>query len=512
MITKDVIAAIATAPGQGAIGIVRISGDGAFKVLGRMFSVARYESHRMYYGKIHKDGALVDEVMVCPMAAPKTYTSEDVVEIYTHGGMLVLHAVLDTALFYGARLAEPGEFTKRAFLNGRINITQAEAVMDVISATSEAARVNGLSQLGGGLGRQVEKIRDKILLWLAHIELSIDYPEHEDEAQNMSEILAEAGDIITQLERLAGTAKIGRMLKEGVKTAIIGRPNVGKSTLLNAILREDRAIVHQTPGTTRDVLTEHVLVNDVPLILMDTAGIRQTEDSIEKIGVEKSLQAAQEAELVLYVVDKQNGILPQDEEMLDRLEGKHVVLVVNKCDLNDGQNRPQEAGEATPHSAIQHYPPPVSADSFEADALSEATSKSVGRIFRPTDSDSGLPPAEPGMADSITPNTAPCTRPALRISALNREGLEELYGAIGEIFMGGIEQNDSIITRERHVQLVAGALGHLKTAADEIVHGTPEDLVAIELRSAYLALGEMLGVEIGDDVVDRIFAEFCLGK
>jgi len=456
---NDTIAAIATAPGQGAVGIVRLSGVDALHILSQIFTPKNHlESHRMVYGKIYKNGKngkeIIDEVMVCPMKAPRSYTCEDVVEIYTHGGMLVSRSVLQTVLDSGARLAQPGEFTKRAFLNGRINLSQAEAVMDIISAGSETARRVGLKQLGGGLSRHISNLRDKILLWLAHIELSIDYPEHEEEAKNAEEILGESDEVLAELNRLCDSAKIGRVLKEGVKTAIIGRPNVGKSTLLNAILKEDRAIVHEQAGTTRDVLTEHVLINDVPLMIMDTAGIRETTNQIEKMGVEKSLEAAKDAELILYVIDSHEGFL--DTEFLESItHHSNIITILNKCDL--------------PDSSITSFP-------------YDSTSKLLNPV---------------------------------KISAKTGEGLEKLYAQISETFLSSINQTTTeleIITRERHRSLIEKAANHINQAIEALNQNTPEDLVAIQLRTAYIALGEILGLEIEDDIVDRIFSEFCVGK
>ena len=450
---KDIIAAIATAYGQGAIGIVRMSGEGVTDLLKRVFlPMQKLESHKMYYGKIHNNGEIIDEVMVCPMLAPRSYTKEDTVEIYAHGGMVVLHSVLDAVLREGARLAEPGEFTKRAFLNGRINLTEAEAVMDLINAGSDAARRAGLRQLGGGLSRRIEVLRDKILHWLAHIELSIDYPEHEEEAKNVMQILDEGGEVIAGLEALYQTAAVGRMLRDGIKTAIIGRPNAGKSTLLNAILSEDRAIVHEQAGTTRDILTERVVVGDVPLLLMDTAGIRETEDPVEKIGVEKTLEAARNAELVLYVVDNLQGVFAEDMEMLQRLKDKPLIVLFNKCDLGTFSSPPlDESGEVS----------------------------------------------------------------GIEISSQTGEGLDKLYAQIRELLLSSIgdTNNDAdIITRERHRILIEQAINYVRAAMDEIKLGVPEDLVSVRLRAAYMALGEILGVEVADDILDRIFAEFCLGK
>jgi len=450
---NDIIAAIATAPGHGAIGIVRMSGTGVIDLLGRVFSNKnKMESHHMYYGNIHNENEIIDEVMVCPMLAPRSYTKEDTVEIYAHGGVVVLRSVLNTVLNEGARLAKPGEFTKRAFLNGRLNLTQAEAVMDIIGAGSEVARRAGLRQLGGGLSNRINEQRDKILTWLAHIELSIDYPEHEDEAITAAQILAEGGGVVASLEALHKTATIGHILRDGIKTAIIGRPNAGKSTLLNTILSEDRAIVHEQAGTTRDILTEKVVVGDVPLVLMDTAGIRDTANPVEKMGVEKTLQAAADAELVLYVVDRSSGFIDKDIEILEQLKNKPVFILLNKCDL--------------PKSSC---------------------------------------------AEAIQ------TFHTIEISTLTGQGLDKLYQRISELFLSGItggEENSEpdIITRERHRILIEQTISHVRTAMQEIELNIPEDLVSVNLRAAYMALGEVLGVEIADDIVDRIFEEFCLGK
>ena len=447
--STDLIAAIATAYGSGAIGIVRISGSGAGDFLRKIFKpagtqVKNFKSHNMYYGHIVDDGQVIDEVMICPMIAPRTFTGEDTVEIYAHGGIHVLDKVLGTVITQGARLAQPGEFTKRAFLNGRINLTQAEAVIDLINASTDTMRRASLKQLGGGLSGQITEIRNQLLGWIAHIELSIDYPEHEDEAKNMAQILDEGQGVIAKLTQLCNTADIGRILQEGVKTAIVGRPNAGKSTLLNAILKEDRAIVHHTAGTTRDVLTEKVHLGQIPLILMDTAGIRNTNDPIEKIGVEKSRNAMEDAELVLYMIDSTQGIAPEDEENLRAIAHKEVILLANKYDLADAQDIPG----------------------------------------------------------------------TINISTKTAQGLPALYQAIEEKFLQGLDSTGDaeIITRQRHKQLLAQAAGDITSALQAIEMGMPEDLVSIHLRGAYTSLGEILGLEVSDDILDRIFAEFCLGK
>ena len=448
---------------------MRISGEGALEVLRRVFRPmpAKTESHRMYYGKIFCGNEVVDEVMVCYMKAPRSFTCEDSVEIYGHGGMFVLGEVLSVVLENGARLAEAGEFTKRAFLNGRLNLSQAEAVADLIGAKTAAARRAALRQLGGGLSSRVEGVRDRILMWLAHIELSIDYPEHEEEARNVSEILSEADAVISDLQKLAATASMGRIIREGVRTAIVGRPNVGKSTLLNAILHENRAIVHETAGTTRDVLTEEVRVADVPLIIMDTAGLRETADPIEKIGIQKTRDAALDAELILYVADMAQGLTQEDFEEIEKFsDEKNFLVLMNK------------------------------ADKFSQGQFSGTSSPNPYELF------------EKSSTKTLTAKT-------LRVSARTGEGLEDVFSEIRKLFMAGnigTGGEDEIITRERHRVLLAQAVGHLENAKRELREGVPEDLVSVSLRAAYIALGEILGKEIGDDILDRIFAEFCVGK
>ena len=446
----DTIAAIATAAGSAAIGVVRISGSDSIKIISEIFKFKdEIRTHKMHYGKIVYQGRTIDEVMVAVMRAPRTFTMEDTVEIYTHGGNFVMSAVLDSVIKSGARHAQPGEFTKRAFLNGRINLTQAEAVMDIIGAKNEMARRVGLRQLGGSLATRVKLSRDKILTWIAHIELSIDYPEHEDEAKNSAQILREAPSVIQELESLLRTASIGRIIKNGLKTAILGKPNVGKSTLLNYMLSENRAIVHSTPGTTRDVLTEEVRIGNLPLVLMDTAGIRKSEDEIEKIGIDKSYEAGQDADIVLYVIDADVGITDEDLEVIG-IFGDKVILLYNKADLLDKQ-----------------------------------------------------------QLDTI------CKRSAFRslvcVSAATGFGFDELFEKLETIYLPNTHENE-IITRERHSLLIESAIQFLKSAIHEIKNGTTEDLVSINLREAYRNLGEILGEEIADDIAEKIFAEFCVGK
>jgi tRNA modification GTPase len=447
----DTIAAIATAPGRAAIGIVRLSGGCAADILARVFhprrDASQFISHRMEYGTVMLNGVTVDEVMAVVMRAPRTYTREDTAEIYTHGGHAATRAVLDAVIQNGARPAEPGEFTQRAFLNGRIDLAQAEAVIDVINAKTDAARNAGLKMLGGGLSSKIKELRDTILRWLANIELSIDYPEHEAEAMNREIILSETAPLLNKIDRLTATTKMGRILTEGVRTAIIGRPNVGKSSLLNAILNEDRAIVTEIPGTTRDILSEPVNVHGIPLLLSDTAGIHETEDLIERQGIDKAIAQAEAAALVLLVVDASVPPDNADIELMERLKGKQVILVLNKCD------KPQ-------------------ADGWEAFT-------------------------------------------AVQISAKNMTGLDALFDAIRERCMAGLDEASleaDIITRERHGWLLTQARESLAQAAAALNDGVPEDLVSVDLREAYRFLGEIIGEEVADDIVERIFSEFCVGK
>jgi len=431
---------------------VRISGKSAPDILRQIFRPLPPDivSHKMYYGKIFCGNETVDEVMACFMQAPRSFTAEDCVEIYGHGGMHVLGEVLAAVLENGARPAEPGEFSKRAFLNGRLNLAQAEAVADLICAKTSAARRAALRQLSGGLSQRIETARNAVLTWLAHIELSIDYPEHEDEARNAAEILHEVGGIISDLQNLLQTADTGRILREGVRTAIVGRPNAGKSTLLNAILSENRAIVHETAGTTRDVLTEEVRIADVPLVLADTAGLRKTTDPIEKIGIEKTRAAASDSELILYVADAGEGLTDEDCEEIKNFADKRVIVLMNKSD------------------------------------------KFLG---------------------DVAPGDFPCNW--IKISAKTGQGLDELFAQVREMFFAGeisTGGEEDIITRQRHRVLLTQVVSFLGQAKSELECGIPEDLVSISLRAAYIALGEILGAEIGDDIVDRIFSEFCVGK
>ena len=505
----DTIAALATPVGVGAIAVIRVSGKGAASVIDRVFvpkgNRARrgkeaeqaeglplpaytmpshtmtshtMPSHTMCYGSIvDADGSVVDEVMCTIMYAPRSYTREDLAEVYCHGGPLTAISVLSAIYAAGARPAEPGEFTKRAFLNGRIDLSQAEAVMELINAKTDLARRAVLRKLSGGLSHKIAGYRDRILRWLAHIEVSVDYPEHEEEAINLAMIREEGLALLSEIANLAATARIGDRIKMGVPTVIVGRPNVGKSSLMNAILQQDRAIVTDVPGTTRDTLTEMVTIQNVPILLTDTAGIREgIFDKAESIGVERSVRSARTAELILHVIDRSKPVTDEDlavgrlieEEMIEGIKsftGQKRIIVLNKSDLP---------------SAL-----PSAVAVLQTEGVCDACDTYCG-IY----------------CDAY-----------VEVSAKTGEGLSELYRLVEEMFIEGeLSAEDDIITEARHRFLLDGAIKHLRGALTDIDNNVPEDIVSIDLKSAYILLGEMIGEAVADDVLDRIFSEFCLGK
>ena len=477
---SDTIAAVATAPGVGALAVVRISGPEAAEVLARVFVPKGrgfpLPSHLMCYGSLRDiDNRLVDEVMCVIMYAPRSYTKEDVAEIHCHGGFNSVINVLDLLYKNGARPAEPGEFTKRAFLNGRIDLSQAEAVMELINAKSDLARRAVLRKLSGGFSNKVKDMRGRILTWLAHIELSVDYPEHEEEAMNLAMVAENGIALVEEIKSLRATARLGERLKTGVPTVIVGKPNVGKSSLMNAILQEERAIVTDIPGTTRDTLTESVNMRNVPILLTDTAGIREGADEAERLGVERSVEQAKSAELVLHVIDRSAPITDEDYAVADLTEGQKKIIVFNKCDLK-------------PWSTC-----PLTSDSSHAAEFmgSEEFVDICKPIFLKNPDNVGV----------------------VEVSAITGQGLDLLYSVVEEMFFGGlISAEGDIITQSRHCYLLDGAVKHLESALCDIKNGVPEDIVSIDLKTAYVLLGELIGEAVGDDVLDRIFAEFCVGK
>ncbi|NLM45750.1 MAG: tRNA uridine-5-carboxymethylaminomethyl(34) synthesis GTPase MnmE [Firmicutes bacterium] len=462
MLAEDTIAAISTPPGEGGIGIVRMSGPAAFAIGKKIFSFAgtviEPQSHRLYYGHVidPETGAHIDEALIAFMRAPRTYTREDVVEINCHGGIMPLAKTLQTVLTCGARLAEPGEFTQRAFLNGRIDLAQAEAVIQIIRAKSETAMKLGLKQLQGRLSREVKELRRRLLALLARVEASIDFPEHHDvEEVARAEILTQAKYCLEQTEMLLATATQGRILREGLKTAIIGLPNVGKSSLLNALLREQRAIVTAIPGTTRDVLEENINLGGVLLTVIDTAGIRATEDEVERLGVERSREALAEADLVLFVLDSSLGFRKEEGQLLAAVGEKPCIVVANKTDL------------LTEKEAV----------------LEEIAAKAAPRTVVP-------------------------------MSLLTGEGLDLLEKTIIDtVFAGAATVGEgAMVTSIRH----KNALARAKEALEELLAATEAgmeiDLLAIDLTGALEALGEITGENVSSDLLQEIFSTFCIGK
>ena len=457
----DTIAAISTPPGEGAISIVRLSGDQAVQLADKVYQsgnkrLSEVPSHTIHYGHIvdPKSNQLVDEVMVSVMRAPKTFTREDVVEINCHGGIVVVNQILQLLLREGARLAEPGEFTKRAFLNGRVDLSQAEAVMDLIRAKTDKAMGLALNQLDGNLSALIRSLRQEILETLAQVEVNIDYPEYDDVEELTTRLLLEkANQVQKQIQALLQTAQQGKILREGLSTAIIGRPNVGKSSLLNHLLREEKAIVTDIAGTTRDVIEEYVNVRGVPLKLVDTAGIRETEDIVEKIGVERSRKALSEADLILLVLNQSESLTTEDKQLLDITSGNKRIILLNKTDLPSRINQ-----------------------------------------------------------EDLVPYLE--NEPALPISVLTSEGLDQLEQAIADLFFGGNtgDKDASYLSNTRHIALLEKAEHSLAEVIQGIESGMPVDLVQIDMTRCWDYLGEIVGDSVQDELITQLFSQFCLGK
>lgn len=457
--TGDTIAAIATALTASGIGIIRISGEEALEIAGKVYrskngknDIRKSESHRIHYGFIYDGEEMIDEVLVMVMKDPRSYTGEDTVEIDCHGGILAMRKVLEAVIHAGARPAEPGEFTKRAFLNGRIDLSQAEAVMDVINAKNEYALKSSMSQLKGAVLRSIKEIRNSIIYHIAYIESALDDPEHisiDGYGEELSEVIKEQKE---KIRRLIDSFSEGKMIHEGIKTVIVGKPNAGKSSLLNCLVGEEKAIVTDIAGTTRDVLEETIVLQGISLKMMDTAGIRKTEDVVEKIGVERARTYAKEADLILYVVDSSTELDENDQEILKLLEDKKAIVLLNKSDLK-----------------------PV----VTKEMLSGKTGK-----------------------------------PIISISAKEEKGVEELEKQIKEMFFQGeLSFNDEVyITNARHKKALEDAGKSLEMVENSIAMGMPEDFFSIDLMNAYEALGSITGEAVGEDLVNEIFSKFCTGK
>ena len=453
------IVSISTAPGIGGIGIIRMSGEKSFEILNKIFrprnpqDIQEIKGYTMKYGEIIENEQIIDEVLVSYFKAPKSYTTENMCEINSHGGNVIVKKILEICLKNGAELAEPGEFTKRAFLNGRIDLAQAESVIDVINAKSEREAQTGLKQLEGELSRQIKEIKQEILNVLVNIEVTIDYPEYDNPEIQEAEISQMLEKINKKLSELEESFDNGKIIKEGIKTAIIGKPNAGKSSLLNAILKENRAIVTDIEGTTRDTIEEFVTVKGIPLKLIDTAGIREAKDEVEKIGISKSIEEAKNADLIIAIFDSSKELTNEDLEILELIKNKKVIILLNKTDLK----------------------------------------------MKIKEDDKRL--------KGITSNI-------LKISALNKQGIENIYDKIAEMFnLNEINfDNELLITNVRHKNIISNALESVKKAKEALILNMPTDIITIYIKEILEDLGEITGEHVTEDVINEIFSKFCLGK
>ena len=460
---NETIAAIATALSDSGIGIVRISGENAIYIIDNIFRSAagrriltKVQSHTIHYGYIvDSDENVIDEVMVAVMKAPRSYTTEDTVEINCHGGVLVMQKVLEAVLHAGARLAQPGEFTKRAFLNGRIDLSRAEAVIDVIHSQNEYALSSSVSQLKGQLSNKIHTLREDILYQIAFIESALDDPEHISLDGYPEQLAVKVTYFQQEIAKLLATADNGRLIKEGISTVIVGKPNAGKSSLLNMMLGEDRAIVTEIAGTTRDALHETINLHGISLNMIDTAGIHETQDVVEKIGVERAKKYAMDADLILYVVDASGNIDEDDQNIISLLDGKKAIILLNKSDLKENLAK-----------RLKH-------------------SEDI-RILR---------------TSTIDPSS-------------ENSGMEELEETIRNMFFEGElkHNNELVVTNLRHKEALQDALHSLQLVERSIEDGMPEDFYSIDLTSAYASLGKIIGEEVDEDVVNEIFSKFCMGK
>ena len=453
------IASISTAPGIGGIGIIRMSGKDTFTILDKIFeqknkkSIDEIQGYTIKYGNIVDDGKVVDEVLVSYFKAPKSYTTEDMCEINSHGGTVIMRKILELCLKNGAELAEAGEFTKRAFLNGRIDLSQAESVIDIINAKSDREAKEGIKQLDGYLSREIQEIKKDLMEIVTNIEVSIDYPEYDTPEATNDDIREKINITRERLSSLEKSFKNGKIIKEGIKTVIIGRPNAGKSSLLNAMLKEDRAIVTEYEGTTRDTIEEFVNINGIPLILVDTAGIRNAEDAVEKIGIEKSRKLADAADLIIAIIDASKPLTEEDIEIIEIAKNKKSIIVLNKLDLQEVINEN--------NNEFKDF---------------------NGNI--------------------------------IKISAMQKTGLENLYNKITELFnLNEINfDNDIVITNERHRNLICKAIENLNKAEETLNNNMPVDIIFIGLKDVLSNLGAITGEEAGEEIINEIFARFCLGK
>lgn len=460
MLDLDTITSISTPMGEGAIGIVRLSGSRAIEITDKLYKgkkpLAEVDSHTINYGHIvdPDTNEVVEEVMVSVLRAPKTFTREDIVEINCHGGILTINRVLELTMTAGARMAEPGEYTKRAFINGRIDLSQAEAVMDFIRSKTDRASKVAMNQIEGRLSDMIKRQRQSILEILAQVEVNIDYPEYDDVEDATTEFLLEKSEEIkSEIDRLLATGTQGKIMREGLSTVIVGKPNVGKSSMLNNLIQDNKAIVTEVAGTTRDVLEEYVNVRGVPLRLVDTAGIRETEDIVEKIGVERSRKALSEADLILFVLNYNEALTEEDVKLYEVIKNEDAIVIVNKTDLE------------------QH---------LDLDEVRDM----VGDM------------------------------PVIETSMLKQEGIDQLEEQIRDLFFGGEVQNQDMtyVSNSRHISLLKQARHSIQDAIDAAEAGIPMDMVQIDLTRTWEILGEIIGASASDELIDQLFSQFCLGK
>lgn len=456
----DTITSISTPMGEGAIGIVRLSGPQAIEIGDILYKgkkkLSEVETHTINYGHIidPETNDTVEEVMVSVLRAPKTFTREDIIEINCHGGILTINRILELTMTYGARMAEPGEYTKRAFLNGRIDLSQAEAVMDFIRSKTDRASKVAMNQIEGRLSDLIKKQRQSILEILAQVEVNIDYPEYDDVEDATTDFLLEQSKRIKEeINRLLETGAQGKIMREGLSTVIVGRPNVGKSSMLNNLIQDNKAIVTEVAGTTRDVLEEYVNVRGVPLRLVDTAGIRDTEDIVEKIGVERSRKALSEADLILFVLNNNEPLTEDDQTLFEVIKNEDVIVIINKTDLEQR---------------------------LDVSELREM----IGDM------------------------------PLIQTSMLKQEGIDELEIQIKDLFFGGEVQNQDMtyVSNSRHISLLKQARQSIQDAIDAAESGIPMDMVQIDLTRTWEILGEIIGESASDELIDQLFSQFCLGK
>ena len=455
----NTIASISTAPGIGGIGIIRMSGENTFKVLDKIFiakspkDIEEIPGYTIKYGHIFDGEKIIDEVLVSYFKAPKSYTTEDMCEINSHGGTIIMRKILDLCLKNGAELAEPGEFTKRAFLGGRIDLSQAESIIDIINAKSDREAKEGIKQLEGFLSEKINEIKNDLLEIMTNIEVSIDYPEYDTPEITNNDILNTIENSKNKLETLKKSFDNGKIIKQGIKTVIIGKPNAGKSSLLNAILKEERAIVTEIEGTTRDTIEEFVTINGIPLNLIDTAGIREAKDEVEVIGIEKSKKLANDADLIIAIFDSSKDFSKEDLEILEIIKNKKAIVILNKIDLEQ-------------------------------------------------------------KTTNENPKLATFNKNIINMSTKNKIGLETLFEKITTMFnLDEINlDNDVVITNERHKNLISKAIENLNKAEKILKEGMPVDIIAISLKDVLENLGAITGQEAGEEIINEIFARFCLGK